>query len=417
MAIVKTGNMYGQVGKLGQNVYYSAMGETRSREKAASVSNPRTQAQMTQRVKWSNLVNMYRANQGWMKYAFETKKRNQSDYNKFMSVNVAASPIYLTKGVAAAGGCVVAPYIITQGSLTPIEVTKSTNEWRSNIYLSSSFTIGAATTIAQLTAAILPNNPAIREGDQLSFIRMTQMTSAETGVPYILVRKYEVILSSSDTRLVSNFLPLDYIGSHEVSGTNFFVVKDSGAAGGFVLILSRTIGGRTYVSTQSIIVANNATTIDAWSGDTALANAIASYGESEEPFLTTTTANTANQANVPLAILSIQVGNSIYVPGQLSGSLAPWMDETLRINFNADLPEFTDGDIEVGFARLTGGGGYEIATETTEFYSSSGSMVVTDTLGSEWDTSEGLQLRYVEITINGIDYRAEFPINTGGGLE
>ena len=103
MAIVKTGDMYGQVGRLGQNVYYTAYSETRSRKLAASVTNPRTQAQMLQRVRWANLVNFYRVNKEWMKYAFETKKKNQSEYNKFMSLNVASSPIYLTKQEAGGG--------------------------------------------------------------------------------------------------------------------------------------------------------------------------------------------------------------------------------------------------------------------------------------------------------------------------
>ena len=103
MAIVQTMWMTGTKKKLGGTVLYQAMGQTRQRELAAEISNPRTTQQMTQRVKWSNLVNLYRANRSWMKYAFETKKTNQSEYNKFMSLNVAASAIYLPKNVAAAG--------------------------------------------------------------------------------------------------------------------------------------------------------------------------------------------------------------------------------------------------------------------------------------------------------------------------
>lgn len=316
MSIVKTGAMYGQVGKMGRQVYYSAMGETRGRELAANVTNPRTEAQMSQRVRWSNLVNLYRANQTWMKYAFESKKRNQSDYNKFMSVNVATSPIFLTKSIAAGGGCVVAPYIITQGSLPSIEFRKIDGEWLTNLYVPADFDIVSATTVGQVTQALLAENPALREGDQLSFIRMTQQVNSMTGVPYVIVRKYEVLLNSNDPTPFGTFMPLDYIGIDSEGQTNQIVVIDSGLAGGFVMCISRTNGGRTSVSTQSIIVANNSVLINAYSDSAALAAAIASYGETTEPFLTTATANVASTAPVGNSILAMTVEGRVYIPGR-----------------------------------------------------------------------------------------------------
>lgn len=321
MSIVKTGAMYGQVGKMGRQVYYSAMGETRGRELAANVTNPRTEAQMGQRVRWSNLVNLYRANQSWMKYAFESKKRNQSDYNKFMSVNVATSPIFLTKTIAAGGGCVVAPYIITQGSLPSIEFRKIDGEWLTNLFVPENFDIVSATTVAQVTAALLAENPALREGDQLSFIRMTQQVNSMTGVPYVIVRKYEVLLNSNDPTPFGTYMPLDYIGVDSEGTTNQIVVVDSGLAGGFVMCISRTNGGRTSVSTQSIIVANNSTLINAYSDSAALAAAIASYGETSEPFLTTATANVAQNAPVGTTILALTRNGNVMIPGR---AYFPW---------------------------------------------------------------------------------------------
>ena len=338
MSIVKTGAMYGQVGKMGRQVYYSAMGETRGRELAANVTNPRTEAQMSQRVRWSNLVNLYRANQSWMKYAFESKKRNQSDYNKFMSVNVATSPIFLTKGIAAGGGCVVAPYIITQGSLPSIEFRKIDGEWLTNLYVPENFDIVSATTVGQVTQALLAENPALREGDQLSFIRMTQQVNSMTGVPYVIVRKYEVLLNSNDPTPFGTYMPIDYIGVDSEGTTNQIVVVDSGLAGGFVMCISRTNGGRTSVSTQSIIVANNSILINAYSNSTALAAAIASYGETSEPFLTTATANVANNAPVGLSIIAMTVSDAPFIPGRAYYPHGIAGDDGGTIVFSGDLP-------------------------------------------------------------------------------
>lgn len=316
MAIVDNFWLKGQKKKLGGSVIYQAMGQTRQRALATSVRNPRTQSQMNQRVKWSNLVNLYRANQSWMKYAFETKKDTQSDYNKFMSLNVSGSNIFLPKDIAAAGGCIVQAYLITQGSLPSIETTYSDNlnGWLTNIYLGPDVQL-TSVSVAEFSRMVLDNNPAIQEGDQLSFIKMTQLTNADSGVPYVVVRKYEVIISLSNNSSLWDYMPRGYIDSDENETMSRLEVGDSGNAGGFVLILSRTMGGKTYVSSQRIVVANNTALISAYSSLNALNAAIASYGESDEPFLTATTANTTDNVYVPGSIIGVTLDGVSIPPG------------------------------------------------------------------------------------------------------
>lgn len=338
MAIVKNFWLKNSTKKLGGAVMYQAMGQTRSRMLAESIANPRTQSQMTQRVKWANLVNLYRVNRSWMKYSFETKKDNQSDYNKFMSLNVASSNIYLPKNVAAAGGCVVAGYLITQGSLPSIEYAfDGTNDrWLSNIYLGPAFLFNN-TTVAQLSKAILDNNPAIREGDQLSFIRMTQLTNTESGYPYVVVREYEMLVSLSNTALVGDYLPLDYVDSSEDGTMSQLCINNSGNAGGFLMVISRTIGGKTFVSSQRIIVANNNALISAYSSAAALQAAIDSYGVSDEPFLTTTTANRDADIFTPNSIIGLDIGLDSYVPGQFVQLTKALATKSIAIRFSAPL--------------------------------------------------------------------------------
>lgn len=306
MAIVKNFWLQGASKKLAGSVIYQAMGQTRQRELASEVRNPRTPAQMSQRVKFANLVNLYRANASWMKFAFETKKATQSDYNKFMSLNLTNNNIFLTKQEAAAGGCVVQAYQITQGSLPSIETTydMANNWWNTNIFLGYTSQMGSMT-VAEFAEVLVENNPGIKMGDQLSFIRMTQMTNSFNGAPYVIVRKYEVKLSSSNTNLLSLYLPLEYIWTNADESMSNLVVNDSQQAGGFVLVLSRTQSGRTLVSSQNIVVANNGATINAHSSRAALDAAIASYGESDEPFLTSTSAVQYGEDFVPLSILNV----------------------------------------------------------------------------------------------------------------
>lgn len=310
MAIVKSMWLRGAKKRLGGTVIYQAMGQTRQRELASEVSNPRTQSQMGQRVKWSNLVNLYRANRSWMKYAYETRKTNQSEYNKFMSLNVASSRIYLTKDVANAGGCVVDEYLMTQGSLPSIEFVPTSNGYfASNIVLDHNI-ITADTTIASFSQSVLANNPAIREGDQLSFVRMTQMTNASTGVPYVVVREYEVIISSTNTASLWDYLPEDYITLWGSDPAYLAIGTSVGKVGGFCMILSRTISGKTYVSSQRVNLVGMDAYIAAWSNSTALQSAIDSYGVQDDAFLSATYAAQDSQADTQLALLSASYEDS-----------------------------------------------------------------------------------------------------------
>lgn len=403
MAIVQNLWLKKSKKKLGGVVLYQAMEQTRARELATSVSNPRTPTQMQQRVKWANLVNFYRVNKGWMKYAFETKTAQQSEYNKFMSVNVASSAIYFTKQLAGMGACVVFPYIITQGSLTPIEFSPGTGMWLSNIFVPDDFTLTAGTSVGDLANAILPYNPAIKAGDQLSFIRLTQMTNADTGAPYVIVRKYEVLMDRSSTALLSDFLPLEYF-TITTQGDNYVLaVVNSGNAGGFALVLSRTTGGKTFVSTQRVIVANNAAVIAAWSSQAALDAAVQSYGEGDDAFLSSNTAAGVQSIPVALSITALDKGGSTLVPGQ-----------TYLIN------QFAAGDIiNVFFNAAVTGTTITGSIKANEGNAISCTAVVDSghiklTLPNPYTPGAGQYLERIQVSIDGDIYSAVFAVPGGG---
>lgn len=340
MAIVTSMWLKGAKKRLGGSVLYQAMGQTRQRELASEVTNPRTQSQMGQRVKWANLVNLYRANRSWMKYAFETKKTNQSEYNKFMSLNVSSSRIYLTKDVANAGGCVVDEYLMTQGSLPSIEFVPTSNGYFASNIVIPSGTISPSTTIATFSQNVIANNPAIREGDQLSFVRMTQMTNASTGVPYVVVREYEVIINSNNTASLWDYLPVEYF--YEWGGETKYLAVGSttGKVGGFCMILSRTISGKTYVSSQRVILVGMDEYIEAFSSQAALQAAIDSYGVTEDAFLSSTYASQDNQVPTMLSLLSVMsdyddvvhVAGDRFVLAQISDA------DTIKFTFNGSIP-------------------------------------------------------------------------------
>lgn len=411
MAIVSSMWLRGAKKRLGGTVIYQAMGQTRQRELASEVSNPRTQSQMGQRVKWANLVNLYRANRSWMKYAFETKKSNQSEYNKFMSLNVASSRIYLPKDVANAGGCVVDEYLMTQGSLPSIEFVPTDNGYfASNIVISTGL-ISPNLTIAAFSQDVIANNPAIREGDQLSFVRMTQMTNASTGVPYVVVREYEVIIDSTNTASLWDYLPVEYFYEWGSDTKYLAIGSATGKVGGFCMILSRTISGKTYVSSQRVILVGMDAFITAWSSSAALQSAINSYGVSDDAFLSSTYASEDNQAATQLALLGARYDGTDPLQTSWSRFVIAELDITEQINveFNAAITanpssiRVVTNKGEINLANLTHAG-----------------KTATGTVPDSWSIALDVVVISITVTYNNEEYSILFrtqPSDFQGGIE
>lgn len=413
MAIVENFWLKDQKKRLADAVIYQAYGQTRSRKLAASVANPRTQSQMMQRVKWSNLVNFYRANKKWMKYAFETKKQTQSEYNKLMSLNVSTSPIYLTKSQAAAGGCVVAPYLITQGSLPSIEMNWGGSSFSTNIFTNDPSGLLFGGNVANFTRTLLDYNPALREGDQLSFIIALQMTNAVTGTPYIVVREYEIILDLSDTMPVSRYLPVDHFSCDDVADMNPIIVGPNNLVGGMALILSRTISGKTYVSTQRLMLCGVDDIVQQYSSAAQLAEAIASYGDQSDAFLSSTSADPAGSGGYPLSIIGATLNNVTLPIGERYVAPGGLMSYPMSITFNQDIVGDSFG-LEVNY--WSNG----VLERETILEATHSQNRVTGSFPAGAEDIAGCAIDSVVAIVDGVRYSAAFLVlnsDTIGGLE
>ena len=266
-------------GSAGNLSFSRSGGQTVVREKVTQVRNPRTNAQMQTRTKWGNIIAMYKGIRPLLNYGFENKPKNLSDYNMFVKLNMQRPAVYLTKQQVAGGGCVACAYQITQGSLPSIVISGTGNNSATDIYLGS-LTIGASTTVAEFSQAVVNNNADYKYGDQISFFEITQQTNAETGIPYCQFSASKVILDAADTSVL-----------WDVAGRAGFYGQDSmlghyGAAfvGAFGWVHSRKSDGKTLVSSQNLI-AVNATLLAEHQGDNAYALSKSSYGASIESFL------------------------------------------------------------------------------------------------------------------------------------
>ena len=266
-------------GSVGDFTFKQVKGQTIVSEKVTHIANPRTEAQMRQRTKWTNIGAMFRGIRPLLNEGFENKSGMQTDYNMFMKLNLQKTPVYLTKQQVAGGACVAAPYQITQGSLNPIVITGEGRNAATNIFVAD-ITLNGMTTVAQFSQAVISNNPDFRNGDQISYFIIKQKVDETTGIPYCQFKANKVILDVENTTAkLWDIVPKN--GFSVVDGC----VGHSGNDGDcvFAWVHSRKESGKTRVSTQSLINANSK--LAEYQGDMAFQVAALSYGEVKDVFL------------------------------------------------------------------------------------------------------------------------------------
>lgn len=282
MAFIKgiISKMNGSVGNL---TFKQCGGQTIVSEKITQTTDAKTEQQQKQRMKWANVIRVYQVLRPYMKLAFGGSQNGRSDYNKFVSANLALTPVYLTKAEVNAGACIVAPYKVTHGKLKSIAVTGTGNEAVTNIALGS-LAIDDATTVADFSNAVVQNNKFFDYGDQITYFLMFQSVNEVTNTPIADVDACCVVLDKgNDAKLLSLIDPRG------------FAVKDGCLAAqadadfgdhGMVWIHSRKnrSDGSTEISAQ-FLVCDNAM-LPQYQGKDAYDTAVDSYGGVNNVYLT-----------------------------------------------------------------------------------------------------------------------------------
>lgn len=264
-------------GKLGAYVFMRRNGEQVQRS-WVKPKNAMTRSQYTQRSQITNIVRLYQSSPSFFKRAFENKPVNQTDYNALVAHNLGKEPkVYLPKEIANSEGGVVAPYIITSGSLQPILVSGIGADAVTNIAIGD-LQITPQLTAAELSEAILANNTFIEAGDQLSYVSIEQYQDA--GIPKLRFRKFELIVNTATEGLVTDYWPVQALANKDgFIGHGALVYT-----GAFAWILSRYANNKLKVSRQRLIMTAENLNSNFMSSD-AVTRAQISYGATEPIFL------------------------------------------------------------------------------------------------------------------------------------
>ena len=172
MAILKSGlGIFS--GKIGGIRAWESNGRTIVASYDVKCKNPKTEAQMKQRLKLINILNNYRVLKPALLENFEGIAGNRNAATFFRKYNLRQKPVWLTKTDALYHKVVLAPYCVSQGIIKPIEYSLSSAGLTSNIELGN--TVKEVTTdVTNLAYAILQNHEDWSNGDTLQIVAMRQ---------------------------------------------------------------------------------------------------------------------------------------------------------------------------------------------------------------------------------------------------
>ena len=267
-------------GSVGSFTFKQNGGQTVVSEKITQRINAKTNGQLKQRMKWTNVIRMYQALTPYLKLAFGGARNGRSDYNQFVSVNLGMEPAYLTKQEAQTGACLVAPYEVTRGLLMPISVSGKGNQAVTDISLGD-LAITDETTVKEFSNAVVQNNGLYEYGDQITFFLVRQEVNDVTMLPMAVVEACCVVLDkASESKLLT---VVDARGFSVQEGHLAAQAAHDFGDHGLVWIHSRKQAAKTLVSTQHLICENNL--MKEYQGQAAYQRATDSYGGVSDVYL------------------------------------------------------------------------------------------------------------------------------------
>ena len=243
-------------GKVGDVVFSNVKGQVITRKYQPCPTNPRTDAQQLQRAKFSNAVKFFKhAQQAYFRFAYEDKKKTESEYNAFMRYNASKAMLPTRNQYLGYYPSIGMLYQIAAGSLPSIDdVSAGTADITFKMGTTTWSTQG---TIGELTAALAAKY-GLQSGDIITMLRIncagvSDIKSDPAAYPTWNIWQFR--LDETSTQTVDSVIkdPVWEFSTPAVGEANFTV----GATDGHVMasmIVSRVLTSGTKVADSMLYV-------------------------------------------------------------------------------------------------------------------------------------------------------------------
>lgn len=259
-------------GKVGSLVFARRKGEQITRSRNTAPNNPRTRAQLGQRMKMYAPVKFYKQSlERFFKYAF-TVGSHETVFNAFMRENISIAP-WTAKHLVTDQAPVPYPARMSSGGIGALSVVANANiddaqpvgmvqvSDNADLAIGASTVIsvgsGVAQTVGAVSTALINANIGLRAGDQLTFVaagtRGLRISSgnvfynSEAGFEFFF--KTIVLDEASDVALSK----LGLIANANAVGISLPYKGNDAAVGGCVIV-TRSISGKIDASNTSLVL-------------------------------------------------------------------------------------------------------------------------------------------------------------------
>lgn len=249
-------------GSVGDVTFSVVKGQQVQKARNRQPANPRTLSQSFQRARFAAAVKFYtRGNQALYKFAFENKRSTESDYNAFMRENVKIAPAISKAAFDNYDYPVVAPFIMSKGSIAPLTCTEDTNNF--NWVTPISAEEADPTTIGQLSSLLLENE-AFQAGDIITVVTIVSnyngtlpsVDATGSGATAWTIKQF--IIDTTSTATIADALGMTVGDAGTVK--TLISADITGKVAGFAVIHSRESAQGLKVSTQSLVLSTTAET-------------------------------------------------------------------------------------------------------------------------------------------------------------
>lgn len=234
----------GARGKVGNLVVAGSLGGSTIRAHADSVKNPKTSLQMTQRAKFANVIKFFKhANQNFFKFAFEDKKKNESDYNAFVRHNTKATTVFTYEQVQNPYFPAIGKkWLMTNGSLGSTICSISNDRVR----LVVSEMEGTETTWGEACEKIIASFPGVTNGDFITMVGIRSYQESTFASIATQPTAWDIKQFTIDTNSTMELGDVINVAEGLLS---FETVTDDDYACGGCMCISRKVDGGAKVTT------------------------------------------------------------------------------------------------------------------------------------------------------------------------
>lgn len=252
-------------GKLGQVVLTTVKGQQIARAWQPKVANPRTSSQQTQRAKFANAVKFYRrATSNLFKFAFEDKRKTESDFNAFMRHNVDKAMIvnrasYDNIAYPAIGY----NWLMSAGSLGNVAPAVD-GELDQRVTFSQVEFIGTKTpetlTVADVSQSFMLRLGAV-DGDYVTVVAVnasiTKINDKPSALPEWNIVQFRIDSTDSQRKLLDIFNEQkdgDWGATiTKINDSNYITATNMSGSTWMAVILSRVTTNGVLVSTSDLV--------------------------------------------------------------------------------------------------------------------------------------------------------------------